>query len=128
MTIIDVTVALEGHLDVSEDSDFRIALEESNGIRYWASDLLVNLYGITVLDNENYNNVERANWTKIASVVGVLASGYFIDYDGQKKRLGSDYIIRAAHDFLFDIENVDYDTDVMDMIIQMSVLGMVKYG
>lgn len=135
MTTIDVMVTLEGHLDVSEGSDFRVALEESNGIRYWADEFVVDDYGIRVHVPDEYQpddifsgEWDSATWQGIADKVAILASGYFIDYDGQKKRLSNDYVIRAAHDFLFDIDNVDYDVDVMDMIIQMSVLGMVKYG
>lgn len=131
MTTVTIPVR-EIELDTSEGSNLRVAIEESNGIRYWAVRLMVDDAGVRVVGfNEGPTCTlwkARADWNRVAESIALLASGQFVDYDGEKKPLRNEYIVKAAHDFLHNPDEVDYDIDVMDMILQLSLLGRVVYG
>lgn len=69
-----------------------------------------------------------ATWGQVGEALARFASGFYTDYAGNPHTLGNQYVSRAARDFLFNPDEVDYDSDVVDMLLQEALLGGQIYG
>lgn len=124
-------VTIEATLDCSEGSPIREAILGDNGCGYWAIELDVTDFGLRMRHDDpdgTGQKVSTAPWSKVAEAVGLLATARYWDPFGELRSVENPYMVRAAIDFLFNPDDVDYDTDVMDHIIQQAILGKQVFG
>lgn len=115
-----ITTTFQGksiEVDINQWLEF-VECDAWPGIEYWASELITGADGIEVVDEQNGGTHHTASWERIAEVTAALAAD---------ESYGS-YQRRAFRDILVDWENVDYDADTWDAIIQTATLGRLIYG